>query len=176
MFGRIAGRYDLLNRLMTFGQDGAWRRETISMIRDHKPTRILDLGAGTGDLAAEAHRQNPEALVVACDFVPEMISVGIQRHAERSISWVIADADRLPFALGAFDAVVSGFLLRNLGDLPRSLSEQARVVRSGGKFAALDTTPTGGGWMRPIIRRQCLRILAGFHPILLRREVSGQGD
>ncbi len=151
MFGRIAGRYDRLNRMMTFGQDGAWRQETIAMIRDHKPRRILDLGAGTGDLAAEAQRQNPNSRVVACDFVPEMIDIGIQRHTDMPISWVIAEADHLPFARGSFDAVVSGFLLRNLGDLPRALSEQARVIHPGGRFAALDTTPTGGG-MQPLIR------------------------
>ena len=152
MFGRIAPRYDLLNRLMTFGQDQRWRKAMITNLCLPPKSFVLDLGAGTGDLAFEAVQQHPDALVIAADLTPEMILHGKQRDGGRMVQWIIADADHLPFDSGAFDAVVSGFLLRNLQNLDRSLAEQVRVLRDHGQWAALDTTPPANGVLKPFIR------------------------
>ena len=76
MFTRIASRYDLLNRLMTLGQDHRWRRETIRRLDLSQDDRLLDIGAGTGDLAFEAARQQPDLKIVACDFTSAMIHHG----------------------------------------------------------------------------------------------------
>src|SRR4030042_888984 len=92
MFTRIARRYDLMNRLMTAGQDVGWRREVIQ--RAELPARgwLLDLGAGTGDLAQEALRQNPDCQPVAADFTLEMMRVGKQRPGARQLNWSAAHA------------------------------------------------------------------------------------
>lgn len=151
MFARIAHRYDLINRLMTGGQDVRWRREVIGRAQVRPGQRLLDIGAGTGDLAFETLRQQPQAQVVAADFTLPMMQVGRRRPQSHRILWVAADTLALPFPDQAFDAVVSGFLLRNVADLPRALREHFRVLKPGGRWVALETTPPPRNWLRPFI-------------------------
>jgi len=151
IFGRIARRYDLLNRLMTFGQDARWRREVIRRASPGPGARLLDLGAGTGDLALEAERQAPLARPVAADFTYQMLAVGKQRPGGARLPWLIADAMRLPFASETFDVIVSGFLLRNVTDLQAVLSEECRLLKSGGRILSLDTSPPQPGPLRPFL-------------------------
>ncbi len=151
MFGRIAGRYDLLNRLMTFGRDRSWRLEAIRHLALPDKARVLDAGSGTGDIAFELARQHPDALVVASDFTLEMVLVGKARPGGDQVAWVIADAQQLPFAAGIFDGVISGFLLRNVPDVPQTLHEQQRVLKAGGRAASVDTTPPRRNILRPFI-------------------------
>lgn len=152
MFGRIAARYDLLNRLMTAGLDGRWRREAIRRLSLNGSSRVIDLGSGTGDIAIEIARQYPSARVLAVDFTPEMIAVGRKRPQGSSVQWLLADAQKLPFASGCFDGAISGFLLRNVPNLDRALAEQQRVLVSGGRVVSLDTTPPGENWLKPLLQ------------------------
>lgn len=152
MFGRIAHRYDLLNRLMTVGQDVRWRRFLIEKMELGANNTVLDLGAGTGDLALEVKLRHPDALVVASDFTAEMLLVGKQRRGAGGIHWVIADAMHLPFASQCADVVVSGFLLRNVPDVPQTLAEQRRALKSGGRAGSVDTTPPRQNWLRPFLQ------------------------
>jgi demethylmenaquinone methyltransferase/2-methoxy-6-polyprenyl-1,4-benzoquinol methylase len=154
MFSRISRRYDLMNRLMTGGQDVRWRREVIRRARLPEAGSLLDLGAGTGDLALEALRQSPQCLPVAADFTLEMMRAGKRRPDAFRISWVSADALSLPFPASEFDAVVSGFLLRNVSDLNRALTEQHRVLRPGGWIVSLDTTRPARTIFSPLIKLQ----------------------
>ena len=156
MFTRIAPRYDLMNRLMTGGQDIFWRREVIRRAGLPPDGKLLDLGAGTGDLAREALRQRPHVEVTAADFTLEMMRVGRQRMQEQATAatvrtWAAADALRLPFVSEYFDAVVSGYLLRNVIDVHASLLEQWRVLKPGGWLVALDTTRPGRSLLTPLI-------------------------
>ncbi len=150
MFGRIAGRYDLMNRLMTFGQDRRWRRAAARRLGVSPGDRVLDVGAGTGDLAVAILRGEPKAEVVAADFTPEMIQQGRRGAQSPAPTWVIADALRLPFAEGTFSAVVSGFLLRNVDDVGTALREQVRVLQTGGRLVCLETTPPDG-LLKPLV-------------------------
>ena len=152
MFARIAHRYDLMNRIMTAGQDVRWRREVIQRAALRPGDRLLDLGAGTGDLAFEALRQQPTCHPVAGDFTLEMMEVGRGRPLGRRICWSGTDALNLPFPAASFDAVVSGFLLRNVADLDRALREQYRVLKPGGRWVALDTTPPRRNLLWPFIQ------------------------
>jgi demethylmenaquinone methyltransferase/2-methoxy-6-polyprenyl-1,4-benzoquinol methylase len=151
MFARIASRYDLMNRIMTLGQDVRWRAEVIRRAALKPGEMVLDLGAGTGDLAGEALRRLPQCRVVAADFTLAMMQAGKQRPGAVSIDWSGADAQNLPFPDQVFDAVVSGFLLRNVSDLTASLREQHRVLRPGGRMVALDTTRPPQSLLSPLI-------------------------
>jgi demethylmenaquinone methyltransferase/2-methoxy-6-polyprenyl-1,4-benzoquinol methylase len=148
MFTRIARRYDFMNRLMTGGQDIRWRRHVIALA-DLKPgARLLDIGAGTGDLSREASKQQPGAQVVSADFTLEMMRVG-QRAG--SLNWSAADALSLPFENASFDATVSGFLMRNVSDLHKALQEQFRVLKPKGRIVILDTTRPKRNLLSPFI-------------------------
>lgn len=151
MFGRIAPRYDLLNRLITFGLDRRWRVELVRRLDLSSAPCVLDLGAGTGDLAFEVLKRRPAARLLALDFTPEMMRIGQRRPGGERVLWVVADAARLPLPGRAVDGAVSGFLLRNVPEIDRVLSEERRVLRPGGCVASLDTTPPPRSWLRPFI-------------------------
>jgi demethylmenaquinone methyltransferase/2-methoxy-6-polyprenyl-1,4-benzoquinol methylase len=151
MFARISPRYDLLNRLMTFGRDKAWRKEAITNLEIRPGQTILDAGSGTGDIALEILQRFPDAKVVAADLTIEMIKVGKQRSGGGRIRWVVADAQSLPFGKNNFDGVISGYLLRNVPDVDISLKEQYRVAVPGAHFVSLDTTPPRKNLLYPFI-------------------------
>ena len=148
MFTRIAHRYDLMNRLMTAGQDVHWREKVIFQANLKPGLRLLDLGAGTGDLAREALKQQPQAKVIAADFTLEMMRVG---QINGNLPWSAANALNLPFGEKIFDAIVSGFLMRNVGDIQQAIKEQYRVLKPGGRIVILDTTKPRRNLLSPII-------------------------
>jgi len=148
MFTQIAGRYDLMNRLMTGGQDVRWRKRVIELARLDHHASLLDLGTGTGDLAREALTQFPQAKVVGADFTLEMMRVG---QKTGPLAFSTADALRLPFSDSSFHAVVSGFLMRNVIDLQKALDEQYRVLKEGGRVVILDTTRPKKNIFTPLI-------------------------
>jgi demethylmenaquinone methyltransferase/2-methoxy-6-polyprenyl-1,4-benzoquinol methylase len=149
VFTRIASRYDLMNRLMTFGQDLRWRREVIRRAALGPAAHLLDLGTGTGGLARAALRQFPAARLTAADFTVEMMRIG--RRREPRPAWISADAACLPFPPQTFDAAVSGFLVRNVPDVPGVLREQCRVLKPGGRIVILDTTRPRPGIFAPLV-------------------------
>jgi demethylmenaquinone methyltransferase / 2-methoxy-6-polyprenyl-1,4-benzoquinol methylase len=149
MFSRIARHYDLMNRVMTGGQDVRWRKRVVELARLTPRSYILDLGTGTGDLAREAVAQFPRAKVVAADFTLEMMRVGQKKGV---LNFFSADALRLPFSDSALDAVISGFLMRNVVDLQAALQEQYRVLKKRGRIVILDTTRPKKHLFSPLIR------------------------
>ncbi|HLO34013.1 MAG TPA: ubiquinone/menaquinone biosynthesis methyltransferase [Anaerolineales bacterium] len=149
IFARIARHYDLMNRLMTGGQDFHWRKQVIQLARLKQNACLLDIGTGTGDLAREALAQYPQAKVIAGDFTFEMMRVGQDKGP---LNFSSADALHLPFRDSFFDAVVSGFLMRNVIDLQKALQEQYRVLTKGGRIVILDTTRPKKNILSPFIR------------------------
>ena len=151
MFDRIAGRYNLMNRVMTAGQDGRWRRFAVDQAQLPRQGALLDLATGTGDIAFEALKKRPAARVFGADFALRMMQVGQQAQYGDKVAWTGADAMRLPYADESFDAVVSGYLLRNVADMPKALAEQRRVLKAGGRIVVLDTSPPPENLLRPLI-------------------------
>jgi demethylmenaquinone methyltransferase/2-methoxy-6-polyprenyl-1,4-benzoquinol methylase len=151
MFGRIAGRYDLMNRLMTFGQDVGWRRYVIRQANMPVGGRLLDIATGTGDIADEGRRQVPDLRAVGADFAIEMMRVGRRVPGREGIQWAAADTLALPFPDNTFDAVTSGFLMRNVIDVPGALREQWRVTRAGGRVVVLESSPPKDNLLKPFI-------------------------
>jgi demethylmenaquinone methyltransferase/2-methoxy-6-polyprenyl-1,4-benzoquinol methylase len=171
IFDRIAPRYDLMNRVMTFGMDAYWRRFVIQQA--HIPTggSVLDIATGTGDIAFEALAQVPDALAVGADFVPRMMTVGRGRPRGGRVRWTTADALHLPYRDQGFDAVTHGFLLRNVIDIPRALAEMRRVLRPGGRMVSLDTTPPKDDLLRPFLVFYMTKVIPAIGHVL-----TGQRD
>lgn len=144
MFARIAGRYDLTNGLLSGGLDFFWRRRATAIVRGWRPGAVLDLATGSGVLAAALARACPQAMVVGADFCAPMLKAAQGRGLRRL---AVADAMRLPFADGSFDAVTVAFGLRNMEHWEGALREMRRVLRADGHLLVLDfSLPTG--WAR----------------------------
>jgi demethylmenaquinone methyltransferase/2-methoxy-6-polyprenyl-1,4-benzoquinol methylase len=150
MFTRIAGRYDLMNSLMTGGRHHAWRRLTAAAVAGAPAGLALDLATGTGDLALAVRAAARGRVVVGADFSEAMLRharAKLRARGERGVRLLAADALALPFADKTFACVTSAFLLRNLADLAAGLAEMRRVTRPGGLVAALEITRPGvPGW------------------------------
>lgn len=151
VFQRIAPRYDLMNKLMTGGQDRAWRRFVIQEAHIPPGGAMLDIATGTGDIAFEALTSGGAGRAVGADFAPAMMHAGQKRPLGNRVEWVTADALNLPFPDASFDAITHGYLLRNVIDIPRALREQFRVVKPGGRVVCLDTSPPPPSLVRPFI-------------------------
>ena len=141
MFDAIAPRYDLVNRVMTFGLDNRWRRRTVRALGLPAGSVVLDVACGTGDLSRIAAHQGMR--VVGLD-----LSFGMLRAAPAGPVLVEADALRLPIADGGADGLTCGFALRNVTDLAAALREMARVLRPGGRLALLEVDEPTGPLMR----------------------------
>jgi len=133
MFDTIAPRYDLVNRIMTFGLDRRWRKEAVAALGLPPGSVVLDLACGTGDLCDELARGG--LTPVGMD-----LSIGMLRHAHTAAPLAQADALRLPLSDEVLDGAISGFALRNFVALPPVFHELARVIRSGGRLALLDVS------------------------------------
>jgi demethylmenaquinone methyltransferase/2-methoxy-6-polyprenyl-1,4-benzoquinol methylase len=144
MFGRIAGRYDLLNSMMTAGLHHNWRARAADRAELRPGDAALDVCCGTGDLSLElAKRVSPGGSVVGCDFSEPMLDLAREKAASRgaeSIRFEWADALQLPYDDERFDAVTVGFGVRNFADHDRGLREMSRVLRPGGRLVILEFT------------------------------------
>jgi len=142
MFDAIVPQYDLMNRIMTGGRDEAWRRLTAGETELPDDGRALDVAAGTADLSLAIARQFPSATVFALDFSLGMLARGQMKADEKPggdrIAFLAGDALRLPFPENTFDAVTSGFLMRNVVDIEGAFAEMGRVIHPGGRVVCLE--------------------------------------
>jgi len=162
MFDSLAGRYDLMNDVLSAGQDRYWRRVVARAVGAAPGDRVLDLAAGTGTssrafAAAGAH-------CVACDFSLGMLQAGARKPAAR-VSFVAGDALAVPFRDQAFDAVTSSFGLRNVVDPDAALAEMLRVTRPGGRLVICEF----GHLQQPALDAFYARYLAAALPAVARR-------
>ncbi len=143
LFSQIAPYYDVMNRLMSGGQDQQWRKLLLQQIQLPSHARLLDVATGTGDVALASLRQYPHLKqVVGLDLTLPMIAIGRQRLTDATFldrfQWSGGDTAHLPFPDNSFEAVVSSFLMRNVADVSMALAEQMRVCRPGGRVGVLD--------------------------------------
>lgn len=143
MFDRISPAYDRMNRLMSAGLDGRWRRQAADAADLRPGDSALDVCCGTGDLAIELRRRvGPSGRVVGIDFAERMLAIA--RRKSPAVEWMAGDALELPFEEGEFAAATIAFGMRNLADHHRGFAELARIVRPGGRVVCLELTEPPG--------------------------------
>ena len=143
MFDEIAPRYDLLNRLLSFGVDRRWRRVAVHQLAIPPNGRVLDVATGTGDVALEIARQTaPSVQIVGADFTQGMLVRGLEKVAASAyrgrIELVNAPCEALPHPDATFDGATIAFGIRNVVDRERGLGEMARVLKPGGRLVVLE--------------------------------------
>ncbi len=141
LFDTIAPRYDLVNRVMTFGMDRGWRRAAVRSLSLVPGSAVVDLACGTGDLCRDLVRAGYRAVGID-------LSLGMLAHARTTSPLVQGDALALPLPDRSVAGVVSGFALRNFVELPPVFAELARIVRPGGRIALLDVARPERAWLR----------------------------
>ncbi|WP_161881705.1 bifunctional demethylmenaquinone methyltransferase/2-methoxy-6-polyprenyl-1,4-benzoquinol methylase UbiE [Deinococcus alpinitundrae] len=154
MFADIAPRYDLLNRVLSFGIDKSWRRAAAAEALLLKPARLLDVATGTGDFAIELKRRSPTTRVTASDFVPQMLAIGRKKAQARQLDIMFEEGDalKLPYPDASFEALTCAFGFRNFADYERGLAEFWRVLTPGGRLVILEFPPPAGGVFGSLFR------------------------
>lgn len=155
MFDRIAHRYDLLNRLLSLGQDVVWRKKVAAHLPDLAQMQVLDLATGTGDLLLTLARRNDNvAGGVGIDLAEKMLEIGRQKITRQGLDGMLrlqaGDAVQIPFDDQQFDAVTISFGIRNVLDVPRSLSEMRRVLNPGGRALILEFSLPANALLRKL--------------------------
>ncbi|MDB4032983.1 bifunctional demethylmenaquinone methyltransferase/2-methoxy-6-polyprenyl-1,4-benzoquinol methylase UbiE [Flavobacteriaceae bacterium] len=143
MFNGIAQNYDALNRVISFGIDISWRKKVVALVEATNPKNVLDIATGTGDLAIHLAETRAEK-IIGLDLSPGMLSVGIEKVAQKNLShkidMIIGDSEALPFETGSIDAVTVAFGVRNFENLALGLSEILRVLKPKGTLVILETS------------------------------------
>lgn len=174
MFDEIAPRYDLLNRLLSFGIDRRWRRIAVRQLAVPPGGRVLDVATGTGDVALEIARQtDPSVRVVGADFTQGMLvrgreKIAASRHSGR-IELVNAPCEALPHPDNTFDGVTIAFGIRNVVDRERGLCEMARVIKPGGRVVILEFATPRSRLFRAVYLFYFHRLLPRLGGLLSRR-------
>ena len=174
MFSSIAPRYDLLNRLLSFGRDRKWRRQAVSGAGLARGGRHLDVATGTADVSLEILRQKgTESFVVGSDISLEMMRIGREKAAHAGwggrMAFVRAPGEELPFRDGTFDSASIAFGIRNVGDRNRGLSEMCRVVRPGGKVVVLEFSRPEGALFGALYRFYFTQVLPRIGGLVSKR-------
>lgn len=152
MFDAISPRYDLLNHLLSLGQDVLWRKRAAAVTCSGDARAVLDVATGTGDLARELRaRLGPGGRVVGVDFAPRMLTLA-RRKLDGNVPLVAGNVLALPFADRSFDAAAMAFVARNVADLVQAFGEMRRVVRPGGRVVCLELSHPRGRIWRQVYR------------------------
>lgn len=157
MFNAIAPRYELVNRVFSAGRDAAWRRKAVKLAEVTKRDEVLDVACGTGDFARAFAAAKP-AMVVGCDFAPDMLLRAVDVPGF-GIHWCEADALQLPFRDESFSIVSCAFGIRNFADLDRGLAEMSRVLRPAGRLIILEFTRPANRFVRAVYELYANRIM-----------------
>ena len=155
VFSSVAGKYDLMNDLMSVGIHRFWKRWFVATSGIRSGQQVLDLAGGTGDIAALLQpRVGPKGRIVLSDINPDMLTVGRDRLTDRgmtgNVSYALINAESLPFADGEFDAVTIAFGLRNVTDKQTALAEIHRILKPGGRILILEFSRVSGEALRKL--------------------------
>jgi len=164
VFSSVAGKYDLMNDLMSLGVHRAWKRHFVATAQVRRGDRVLDLAGGTGDVAALLRdRVGADGAVVLGDINAGMLTVGRDRLTDRGLvrglEYVQCNAEALPFPDDSFDLVTIAFGLRNVTDKDAALREMLRVLKVGGQARVLEFSQVRAEWFRPLYDFHSFQVL-----------------
>lgn len=162
MFGRIAGRYDLVNTVMTGGIDAIWRRKAVACLDVTPDARLIDLCCGTGALTRDLAKRATAGGVVGIDFTPQMLEIARAHTPEKNVEYREGDVLSLPFADATFDGATMGFSMRNVVDIGACLREVARVLKPGAPFVNLEVSKPRNA----LLRRAFYAYFYGMVPLI----------
>lgn len=157
MFDNIAGRYDLLNRLLSFRTDVRWRKKAIKLAGIKPGQKVLDLACGTADMMIEMEKRVGSITLVGGDFSYNMMKIGQQKFPAGL--FCVSDAHNLPYADNSFDRITISFGFRNVTDKPKGLKEMNRVLKKGGKLCILEFSQPEGFIFSRVYRLYFTKIL-----------------
>lgn len=169
MFDNISPKYDFLNHFLSMGIDYSWRKKVVKLISKNKPTNILDIATGTGDLAI-AMRKTKATKIVGLDLSEGMLKVGRVKVKEKGLDQLIemiqGDSENLPFEDNTFDAITVSFGVRNFENLEKGLSEIYRVLKPNGVFVVLEFSQPQNFPMKQLYGFYSKRILPFFGKLI----------
>ena len=177
VFSSVAGKYDVMNDLMSFGVHRWWKRFFVATSGIRKDDRVLDLAGGTGDIAALLlPRVGDKGEVVVADINAAMLHAGRDRLLDRGLlqglRWAQVNAEALPFPDQSFDAVTIAFGLRNVTDKARALAEMQRVLKAGGRGLILEFSRVNQDWLRPLYDFHSFQVLPRIGRLVAHDEAS----
>jgi demethylmenaquinone methyltransferase/2-methoxy-6-polyprenyl-1,4-benzoquinol methylase len=177
VFGSVAGKYDLMNDLMSFGVHRLWKHFTVSLTGLKTGQSALDVAGGTGDLALGMLRQvGKSGRVVLSDVNRAMLDIGRDRLLDRgfagNLTCIVADAERLPFADNSFDCITIAFGLRNMTDKTAALQSMHRVLKPGGQLLVLEFSKPVAPGLKPIYDAYSFKVLPLLGRLVAHDEAS----
>ncbi|HET7561510.1 MAG TPA: bifunctional demethylmenaquinone methyltransferase/2-methoxy-6-polyprenyl-1,4-benzoquinol methylase UbiE [Rhodanobacteraceae bacterium] len=177
VFSSVAGKYDVMNDLMSFGVHRLWKRHFVATSGVRKGDRVLDLAGGTGDIAAlMLPRVGAKGEVVIGDINAAMLQAGRDRLLDRGLlqglRWAQVNAEALPFPDGSFDAVTIAFGLRNVTDKDKALAEMQRVLKPGGRVLILEFSRVNQEWLKPLYDFHSFQVLPRVGKLVAHDEAS----
>jgi demethylmenaquinone methyltransferase/2-methoxy-6-polyprenyl-1,4-benzoquinol methylase len=177
VFSSVAGKYDVMNDLMSFGIHRLWKRHFVATSGIRKGDRVLDLAGGTGDIAALLLPVvGRDGEIVVGDINAAMLHAGRDRLLDRGLleglRWAQLDAEALPFPDAAFDAVTMAFGLRNVTDKDKALREMQRVLKPGGRVSILEFSRVDQDWLRPLYDFHSFQVLPRIGKLVAHDEGS----
>ncbi len=177
VFSSVAGKYDVMNDLMSFGTHRLWKRHFVATSGVRRGDRVLDLAGGTGDIAALLlPRVGDAGEVVVGDINAEMLHAGRDRLLDRGLlkglRWSQVNAEALPFADATFDAVTIAFGLRNVTDKDEALAEMHRVLKVGGRALVLEFSRVTQDWLKPLYDFHSFQVLPRIGKLVARDAAS----
>ena len=177
VFDSVAGRYDLMNDLMSGGVHRLWKASLIDQLRPYPGLHLLDVAGGTGDIAARFLSAGGDKVTV-CDINANMVRVGRDRAIDTNrlagIDWLVGDAEALPMPDGSVDAYTIAFGLRNVTDIDAALREARRVLRPGGRFLCLEFSHVADPVLSELYDRFSLGVLPFLGRFVARDEDAYQ--
>jgi len=169
LFTVVAPRYDLITKVLSFGQDNAWKRRLIQSLPDKKQAKCLDIACGTGDITFSLAKKFPDSIIYGIDLTPSMLAIAEQKNSFSNIFFKQADMCMLSYDNESIDIITGGYALRNAPSLDKAIIEIARVLKVGGTAAFLDFSKPKNRFLQNM-SYYILKWWGGFWGILLHRD------